>query len=91
MMISIQNAIWQPCTYKGPANLNLLGKQDAGLQAKGQVSCSAGHTHRSQAVGTRQEATSEAKNCLITEVNKVDIGTEATPLVFNAPLLEGEP
>ena len=34
----------------------------------------------SQGIGTRQEAISEAKDHLITEVNKVDVGTEATAL-----------
>ena len=46
---------------------------------------------RSQAVGTRQEATSEARDHLITEVNKSNVGTEATAFVFTAPLLEREP
>ena len=42
-------------------------------------------------MGTRQEATSEAKDHLITEVNEVYIGTEVTAFVFTAPPLEGEP
>ena len=42
-------------------------------------------------MGTRQESTSEAKEYLISEVNKVDVGTEATAFVFTALLLEGEP
>ena len=45
---------------------------------------------RHQAIGTRQEATSEAKDHLITEVNKASVGTEATDFLFTAPLLEGE-
>ena len=45
---------------------------------------------RSQVVGTRQKATSEVKDCLITEVNKFDVGTEATAFVFTATLLEGQ-
>ena len=43
------------------------------------------------AVGTGQEATSEAENYLVTEVNKVDIGTEATAFVCTTLLLEEEP
>ena len=64
------------------------GLQDSRLrtgQSQGRTS------PRSQAVGTRQEATSEAKDYLITEVNKVDVGREATAFVFTALLLEGEP
>ena len=45
----------------------------------------------SQVIGIRQEATSEDKDHLIKEVNKVDVGTEDTAFVFIAPLLEGEP
>ena len=45
----------------------------------------------SQAAVPGLEATSEAKDYLITEVNEVDVGTEATAFVFTAPLLEGEP
>ena len=45
----------------------------------------------SEAICTRQEATSEAKDHLITEVNKVNVVTEATVFVFTTPLLEGEP
>ena len=76
--------------HKRPACLNQADKQVAGEQATGQVSCQAGHTSRSQAIGTRQEATSEAKDNLITEVNKVNVGTEAIAFVFTASLLEGE-
>ena len=46
---------------------------------------------RSQAVGTKQEATSEARDYLITEVSKVDVGTEATAFALTTPLLEREP
>ena len=42
-------------------------------------------------VGTRQEDTSEAKDYLIKEANKVDVRTDATAFVFTAPLLEREP
>ena len=48
-------------------------------------------TSTKQATGIRQEATSEAKYYLITEVNKVNVGTEATSFIFTVPLLEGEP
>ena len=38
-----------------------------------------------------QEATSEPRDHLITEVNKINVGTEATAFVFTVSLLEGEP
>ena len=38
MMMSSQNAVWQPCPYKGPAYLNQAEKQVAGQQAMGEVS-----------------------------------------------------
>ena len=44
-----------------------------------------------QAICTRQEATSEAKDHLIAEVNELDAGTEATAFMLTDPLLEGEP
>ena len=100
MMMSSQNAVCQPCQYKGPANLNEAGqascrRQAVGQQSTGQVSCRAeGHTSRDQAVGTRQEATSEAKDHLITEEQKsikLMLGTEAISFVSTAPLLEEEP
>ena len=70
----------------------LKRKQVARQQETGQVSHRAGgHNPRSKAVGARQEATSEAKDYLTIEVNKVDIGKEATAFVFTALLLEGEP
>ena len=97
MMMLSQNAMPQPCPYKGPANPYQAEKQVAeqsGCSTAGirWVNCRAeGHTPRSQAVGTRQEATSQAKDYLITQVNKFDVGTEGTAFVFTAPLLEGEP
>ena len=33
-------------------------------------------------MGTRQEATSEAKDYLMTEINKIDVGTEAIALYY---------
>ena len=61
-------------------------------QVAAQVSCRKKEiSSRSQAVDTRKEATSEARDHLITEVNKINVGTEATAFVFTAPLLEGEP
>ena len=63
-------------------------KQAAGQEATGQVNDRAeGYIPRSQAVDTRQEVTSGAKDYLTIEVNKVDVGTESTASVFTAPLL----
>ena len=92
VMMSSQSAVWQPCLYKG---LHTSTKQTSRLQdSRPQdmpVAEQKDTLSRSQAIGTRQEATSEAKDHLITEVNKVDVGTDATVFVFTAPLLEGEP
>ena len=80
-MMSSENAVQQLSLYKGSANLNEADKQVVGQQVTGQVSHRAeGHTPMSQAVGARQGAISEAKNYLITEVNKLMVGKEATAL-----------
>ena len=64
----------------------LYSKQDAGKPVAEQKDI----PYRSQAIGTRQEATIEAKDHLITEVNTVNVGTETTAFVFTALLLDGE-
>ena len=86
----IQNAVWQLCPY-----LNISTKQTSRLQDSRPQDRSVAEQKdipsRSQTIGIRQEATSEAKGHLTIEVNKVYIGTEATAFVFTDPLLEGEP
>ena len=81
-MMSSQNAMQQLCPYKGSAYLNQSDKQVAGqagcrtsrLQDKS-VAEQKDIPSRSQAVGTRQEATT----------------SEATAFVFTASLLKEEP
>ena len=97
MMMSSQNSMQHPCPYKDLHKstrwtIRLQSNHLARKQATGQVSCRAeGDTPKSQAMDTRQEATTEAKDHLITDVNKVNVAKEATAIVFPAPLLEGEP
>ena len=95
MMMSSQNAVQQPCPYKGPANLNWVDKQLVGCRIGGHRTGQLGEQKDipsgREAIGTRQEATLEAKDYLIKEVNNVDVGTEATAFVSTTPLLEGEP
>ena len=80
MMMSSQKGVWQLCPFKGHAYLNQADKQvaeqtgsqesrfqDSRPQDKS-VSEQKDIPSRRQAIGTRQEATSEAKDHLITEV-----------------------
>ena len=83
--------MWQPCPHKGPAYLNQVDKQVgeqvncrkqvSGQQATGQVTPRAeGHTTQETALGTRQEATSEAKYHLMTESIKLVLEQKLLPL-----------
>ena len=68
----------------------LRSKQVAGQQTTGQISHRAGgHTPRSQDVGARQEATSEAKDYFTTEANKVNVVKEATGLCIHCSTTRG--
>ena len=89
----IPECYMQLCPYKGPTYLNQVDKQVAGsrLQNSRPQDKSVVEPSRSRALGTRQEATIEAKDQLIIEVNEVNVGTEATAFIFTAQLLEGEP
>ena len=77
-MMSSQNVMLQPCPYKG---LLISTKWTSRLHDKSAAEQKGIHS-RSQAVGNRQEATSEAMDHSKTEVNKIDVGTEATAFVF---------
>ena len=96
MMMSYQNFVQWACPYKEPANLNQVIKQVAGSKFQDSRPQDRSVTEqkdipsRSQVIGTRKEATSEAMDHLKKKSIKLILKQEGTVFVFNAPLLEGE-
>ena len=72
----------------GQAGCRASGLQDSWPHVKA-VTKQKDIPSRSQAIGTRQETTSKARDHFITKVNKVDVEMEAAAFVFIALLLDG--